>query len=72
MEVDGIFYIAQVKQKEKAWRMHKDAWARNQTAGLGDVEPRSLDALATLNVSSMFNIVCIQIPKSASSTTCET
>ena len=29
MEVDGIFYIAQVKQKEKAWRMYKEARARN-------------------------------------------
>ena len=40
MEVDGIFYIAQVKQKEKAWRMYKEARARNQTAGLVDVEAR--------------------------------
>ena len=40
MEVDGIFYIAKVKQKEKAWRMYKEARARNQTAGLVDVEAR--------------------------------
>ena len=40
MEVDGIFYIAQVRQKEKAWRMYKEARARNQTAGLVDVEAR--------------------------------
>ena len=40
MEVDGIFYIAQVRQKEKAWRMYKEARDRNQTAGLVDVEAR--------------------------------
>ena len=40
MEVDGIFYIAQVRQKEKAWRMYKEARARNQTTGLVDVEAR--------------------------------
>ena len=40
MEVDGIFYIAQVKQKEKAWRMYKEALSNNQTAGLVDVEAR--------------------------------
>ena len=40
MEVDGIFYIAKVKQKEKAWRMYKEARARNQTAGLVDAEAR--------------------------------
>ena len=40
MEVDGIFYIAQVKQKEKAWRMYKEAVNNNQTAGHVDVEAR--------------------------------
>ena len=40
MEDDGIFYIAQVRQKEKAWRMYKEARTRNQTAGLVDVEAR--------------------------------
>ena len=45
MEVDGIFYIAQVKQKEKAWRMYKEARARNQTAGLVDVEARHSNRL---------------------------
>lgn len=40
MEVDGIYYLAQVKQKEKAWKMYKDAVDNNQTAGHVDVEAR--------------------------------
>ena len=40
MEVDGIYYIAQVKQKEKAWKMYKEAVHNNQTAGHVDVEAR--------------------------------
>ena len=40
MEVEGIYYIAQVKQKEQAWRMYKEAVHRNQTAGHIDVEVR--------------------------------
>lgn len=41
MEVDGIFYIAQVKQKQQAWRLYQEAIANNQTAGHVDsVEAR--------------------------------
>ena len=40
MEVEGIYYIGQVKQKEQAWRMYKEAVQRNQTAGHIDVEVR--------------------------------
>ena len=50
MEVDGIFYIAQVKQKEKAWRMYKEARARNQTAGLVDVEARHSNRLEMIDL----------------------
>ena len=50
MEVDGSFYIAQVKQKEKAWRMYKEARARNQTAGLVDVEARHSNRLEMIDL----------------------
>ena len=38
MEVEGVYYIAQVKQKKQAWKMYKEAVERNQTAGHIDVE----------------------------------
>ena len=41
MEVEGVYYIAQVKQKKQAWKMYKEAVERNQTAGHIDVEVRS-------------------------------
>lgn len=40
MEVEGVYYIAQVKKKEKAWRMYQEAVQKNQTAGHIDVEVR--------------------------------
>ena len=40
MEVEGVYYIAQVKQKKQAWKMYKEAVERNQTAGHIDVEVR--------------------------------
>ena len=51
MEVDGIFYIAQVRQKEKAWRMYKEARARNQTAGLVDVEARHSNRCGEMEIA---------------------
>ena len=51
MEVDGIFYIAQVRQKEKAWRMYKEARARNQTAGLVDVEARHSNRCGKMEIA---------------------
>lgn len=41
MEVEGVYYIAQVKQKKQAWKMYKEAVERNQTAGHIDVEVRN-------------------------------
>ena len=51
MEVDGIFYIAQVRQKEKAWRMYKEARARNQTAGLVDVKARHSNRCGEMKIA---------------------
>ena len=63
MEVDGIFYIAQVKQKEKAWQMYKEALSNNQTAGHVDVEARHSNRWATnFEISNHDMQIIIELP----------
>ena len=33
MEIEGIFYVAEVREKEEAWRKYKDAVEKGKTAG---------------------------------------
>ena len=34
MEIDGVYYIAEVKEKEEAWKKYKEAVERGSTAGV--------------------------------------
>ena len=34
MEIDGVYYIAEVKEKEDAWKKYKEALERGSTAGV--------------------------------------
>ena len=33
MEIDGVYYVAQVKEKEEAWKQYKEAVEKGSTAG---------------------------------------
>ena len=33
MEIEGIFYVAEVREKEEAWKKYKDAVEAGKTAG---------------------------------------
>ena len=33
MEIDGVYYVAQVKEKEDAWKQYKEAVEKGSTAG---------------------------------------
>ena len=34
MEIDGVYYIAEVKEKEEAWKKYKEAVERGSAAGV--------------------------------------
>merc|ERR1719474_758148 len=40
MEIDGVYYVAQVKEKEEAWKQYKEAVEKGSTAGHVGVEAR--------------------------------
>ena len=51
MEVEGIFYVAEVREKEEAWKKYKAAVDKGKTAGgwrVGDQDGRKGLARFTL------------------------
>ena len=38
MEIDGEYYVAQVKEKEEAWKQYKKAVEKGSTAGEGNIK----------------------------------